>query len=96
MTDKNSIIYHNKIFLWLALATGGFLFVPLIATQYSNDVNWGPFDFLVMGILLFTSASLFILIARKISRKYWLISGAIILVLFLWIYVELAVGLFTN
>lgn len=92
----SDLIQHNRIFAWLALATGAILLVPLVAMQFTSDVNWSAKDFLAMGILLFTAGGLFILVSRKVSGKNRLVAGIVILVAFLYIWAELAVGIFTN
>ncbi len=71
------------------------LFVPLIAMQFSNEVDWKPFDFLVAGVLLSGTGLLCELVLRKVKKTSVRIAicAAILLVLFL-IWVELAVGLF--
>ena len=94
-TKNTDIIAQNKIFLWIALGTGLLLLVPLIAMQFTGEVNWTLSDFIVMGTLIFTASSLFVLTARKV-RKNRLVVGAVFLLAFLWLWAELAVGIFTN
>jgi len=94
-TKNTDIIMRNKVFLWLALATGLILLIPLIAMQFSSEVNWTLSDFIVMGALLFGMGSLFVLTARKI-RKHRAILAIVFLAALLWLWAELAVGLFTN
>lgn len=95
-TKSNDIIMRNKVFIWIALATGLILLIPLIAMQFTTEVDWTPSDFVVMGALLFGTGSLFILTARKVPKKNRLAIGILFLILLLWAWVELAVGLFTN
>lgn len=92
----NGLISQNNIFIWLALATVAILLIPLIAMQFSTEVNWDETDFIVMGVLLFGMSSLFVLVARKVPRKRRLLVGGIFFIAFLYIWVELAVGVFTN
>jgi len=63
------------MFAWIALGTGFVLPVPLIAMQVTEEVNWGILDFVIMGALLFSAGSIFVLVARKMPRKYWLAIG---------------------
>jgi hypothetical protein len=91
-----TIVMQNKVFAWIALATGLLLLIPLVAMQFSSGVNWTAFDFVVMGALLFFTGSLFVLAARRLERKYWLAVGFVVGLAFLYLWAELAVGIFTN
>lgn len=62
--------------------------------QFTNEVNWDTFDFLIMGILLLGTASLCELVIRKVkSRKNRLLICGVVLFLFFFIWAELAVGI---
>ncbi|MBT8070326.1 MAG: hypothetical protein KJO80_07825 [Gammaproteobacteria bacterium] len=87
---------QNKIFSRIALATTALLLIPLIAMQFTTEVRWDESDFIVMWCLLFGAASLFVLVARKLPRNRRLLVGGFILISFLYIWAELAVGIFTN
>lgn len=92
---KNDIIMQNKIFGWIALATGMILSIPLVAMQFTDEVVWSWFDFVVMGTLLLGAGATFVLLSRKI-RKYRVVIGMVCVIIFLYIWAELAVGIFTN
>jgi len=94
--QTNDLISQNRIFIWIALATAALLLIPLIAMQFTTEVRWDETDFIVMGGLLFGAASLFVLVARKLPRRRRLLVGVGILISFLYIWAELAVGVFTN
>ena len=71
------------------------LSIPLIAMQYSDEVDWSAMDFVIMGALLLGVGLMIDLILRKIrtrSARVYLIIGLIVLFLLVW--VELAVGIF--
>lgn len=87
---------NNAMFGWLGIATAIILLVPLIAMQFTNDVNWNLSDFVIMGILVFGFGSMFILIARKVDRDSRLLLGLAILAAFMYVWAELAVGIFFN
>jgi len=71
------------------------LLVPLIAMQVTNEVNWSLPDFVVMGILLFGTGLMYELVMRKVKRtSYRLALVGTILIVFLLIWAELAVGIF--
>jgi uncharacterized membrane protein len=68
------------------------LIIPFVGMFFSDQVNWSPFDFLVMGLLLFSAADA---IFRKFKQlRSRLLFTSLLLVVFLLIWIELAVGLF--
>jgi hypothetical protein len=91
-----SIIERDRVFVWIAVATALVLLIPLIAMQFTNDVSWGPIDFVLMGFLLFGTASLFVLVSTKVPRKYWGVVGILFAAVLLYVWAELAVGIFTS
>ena len=91
-----SLLSSNSIFAWIALGTALLLLVPLVAMQFTNEVQWTLSDFIVMGALLSGIGSAFVIIARRILPKHRLPTGIALLALFLYIWAELAVGIFTN
>ncbi len=73
------------------------LLLPLIAMQFTNQVNWSLFDFLVMGILLLGTGLTIDLILRTVKKKtHRIILGMFVLFLFFLIWIELAVGIFNT
>jgi hypothetical protein len=89
------MITQNKRLIGIVFTVGLLLLIPLIAMQFSNEVNWSPFDFAVMGTLLLGTGLLCELILRKVKNlKHRLIICAIILIVFFLIWAELAVGIF--
>jgi len=89
-------LQRNTIFAWPGLTTGLLLLVPLAAMRFTDEVHWGLGDFAVMGLLLFGTASLFVLAARRAPRRYWLPIGLLLGLGFLYAWAELAVGIFTH
>lgn len=90
----------------VVVVTGLILLVPFLAMQFNwqvpdpgsstqDGVNWTPSDFLAMGTLIFTTGLLIELAIKRLGR-YRAVSVAAIVLLFLWLWVELAVGVFTN
>ena len=71
------------------------LLIPFIAMQFTDKVSWTSLDFVVMGILLLSTGLLYELMMRKVTRtKYRIILSIAILVTFLIVWTELAVGIF--
>jgi len=84
----------NKNIARIALATALILLLPLAAMQFSADVNWSLFDFVVAGALLFGSGLTFELIARKGGNvAYRVAVGVAVAAALLLVWVNLAVGI---
>ena len=89
------MITQNKRFIIILLSVGLILLIPFIAMQFTGEVNWSPFDFVVMGILLLITGLAGELVWRKVNKiKYRIILLFAILGAFLLIWAELAVGIF--
>lgn len=74
----------------IILGTGLILMIPFIFQW-----PWTRSDFVVAGTLIFVLGILLDLVIRK-GGKYRIPAAIAIVLLFLWLWVELAVGLFTN
>ena len=71
------------------------LLIPLIAMQFTEEVNWKISDFIVMGFLLLLAGVLIKLSSNIVRKKNYRITIiVIIIILFLLIWAELAVGIF--
>lgn len=73
------------------------LLIPLIAMQFTDEVNWDGFDFLVAGVLLLSTGLLCELVIRKVkSLKQRVIICLVILAGLVLLWAELAVGIFGS
>lgn len=79
--------------LYVALATAGILLVPFVAMQFTNEVDWDQTDFIVMGVLIF-GTGLAIDFALRKADTYKVAAVIAIIAVFLYIWAELAVGIF--
>lgn len=73
------------------------LSIPLMAMQFTEEVNWTISDFLVMGILLFTTVFTIDFLLKKfktLKSRLILIVGIVVLLALVW--AELAVGIFGS
>jgi peptidoglycan/LPS O-acetylase OafA/YrhL len=71
------------------------LLVPFIAMQFSDEVDWSAFDFIIMGILLFGTGLLCELVLRKVHGTWSRVILCLTIIgVFLLIWAELAVGIF--
>ena len=87
---------QNK-FLGVALVTILLLLVPLIAMQFTTEVNWTMSDFVVIGALIFVVGSLYVMALSKTKKTLQRVAvSAAFALAFLYIWAELAVGIFTN
>ena len=94
-SELKDINQNNRVFLYLAVAVGLVLAVPLLAMQFYSGVNWSPLDFITAGFLLLSVGSLYILLSRRFpSRQLFLTIIVGLLLIYAW--VELAVGIFFN
>lgn len=88
-----------------ALGALGILLVPFMLMQFGvmlydpgsgyETLNWTLSDFVVMGVMLFVAGLLLELAFAKAGKGRFIAAG-VILFLFLWLWAELAVGIFTN
>src|SRR5688572_15513319 len=51
-TNSTNIIMQNKNIFLIVLATAFILLIPLIAMQFTDEVNWNLTDFVIIGALL--------------------------------------------
>ena len=87
MISKRQIIILSSI--------GLLLLIPLIAMQFTDEVDWSFFDFIMMGILLSVTGLLCDLAIKTFNQtiiKILICSSIIIIFLLVW--AELAVGIF--
>ncbi|PVY39444.1 hypothetical protein [Pontibacter virosus] len=89
------MVTQNKRLIGIVFTVAFLLLIPLIAMQFTNEVDWDLADFVIMGILLLSTGLLAELVIRKVrnTESRLVIIGIILLVLFL-IWAELAVGIF--
>lgn len=96
-STNQSILMQNKVFAYIALGTGFILLIPLALNYLVEGVQWDLFDFIVAGTVIFGMSSIFVFAARMLkTTKQRVIAGLVVLGLFLFLWVELAVGVFTN
>lgn len=90
--EKQIKFYHS--IPAVALVTVLILIVPLVAMQFTAEVNWSVSDFIVMGALLFGTGVLFMLVMRLSSSiAYKVAMGLAVGATFFMVWVNLAVGL---
>ncbi len=81
----------------VATVTGFLLLIPLIAMQFTREVNWGIGDFVAAGILIFAAGMAYTLIARRVNAPWGkAIAGLFVLCILALVWAELAVGIVTR
>ncbi|QJD77079.1 hypothetical protein [Spirosoma rhododendri] len=71
------------------------LLLPLVAMQFTNEVNWTLSDFVVAGLLLLASGLSFEFALRKVrTSTYRIAACTAILAVLVLVWLELAVGIF--
>ena len=78
----------------LVLGTAGILLIPLIAMQFTSEMNWDAFDFAIAGVLLFGIGLAYVLSTMKVRNpRTRLVAFAVFAAVLLLVWVELGVGL---
>ena len=84
----------NSAFIYYALSP---LLVPLVANQISEQVNWNAMDFIIMGTFLIFSAYWIQKVIKKIkSKSKKVVFIGLIMLIFLLLWIEMAVGIFNS
>lgn len=80
---------------WIPLVALSLLLIPLVAMQFTKEVNWSIADFLIMGgLLLLVGSGIEFVRSRNKDFQKRLVYISIIVLAFLLIWAELAVGIF--
>ncbi len=80
----------------VSLITFGILSIPFIGMQFTSEINWTLLDFVVMGGLLFFTGFGIITILQKKRGTLNMIYVGLMILIFLLIWAELAVGIFGS
>ncbi|MEE3236390.1 MAG: hypothetical protein VX236_03630 [Pseudomonadota bacterium] len=70
--------------------------IPLIAMQFTTEVAWSLSDFVIMGAMLMTFVSVFVVLARKAANRRRGLIGILSVLLLLCLWAALAVGVFMG
>ena len=79
--------------MWITISV---LLVVFFASLLSAQVTWSIFDFLIGGALIFAFASVEIFLWKKQHSQYRLFVVLFVLLVFLILWAEMAVGLFDS
>ena len=83
---------HKRVFYLL-----GLLLIPLTIMPFSDAVEWSVFDFIIMaGLLFFLGLGLDLVRFYAASKRQRWLLFALVVLLFLVVWGEFAVGLFLS
>lgn len=78
----------------IVLVTALLLLVPVVAMQFTDEVVWDRFDFVVAGALLAGTGLLYELSTRKLANpRSRVVAGAALGIALLLVWAELAIGI---
>ena len=89
------MLARNKRLLGIMVTAGALLLIPLVAMQFTSEVNWTALDFVVAASLLFGAGFLIEFVIRKVQQsnhRFALALGVLVFLILFWM--ELAVGIF--
>lgn len=72
----------NQRLTGILIAAGVLLCIPLVAMQFTNEVNWDGFDFIVAGILLLATGLTIEFVLRDLKAEILELS----LLQWFWLY----------
>jgi len=81
----------KKIIYTLILLT-----IPYLSNIYINDFNWSMVDFIIMGVLIFSCISFISFIKKKFNGIKETLALIIVVLVFILLWAELAVGIFGS
>jgi ABC-type polysaccharide/polyol phosphate export permease len=74
----------------------GFLVIPAVAMLFTSEVKWGTMDFIIGFTLLFLISFFVQWLYAKLPSKYRFYAIAVAIILFILLWMEIAVGLFDT
>lgn len=91
-TVVNTSASRSRVALWSFAAA--LLLLPLVAMQFTQEVNWTLADFLVFGTMLVIACGAYELATRASGNKaYRIAAGVAVATAFILVWVNLAVGI---
>jgi len=88
-------MFRSKRFKILFAIAFALLLLPLLAMQFTSEVNWSVVDFAAAAILLFGTVTVIELVLVKVRKPvYRLALCATVIAALVLVWLELAVGIF--
>lgn len=93
MNPNANLFTPARSLLLILLTTGLVLTVPLIAMQFSEDMNWNTFDFAALAVVVLGAATVFTLAASRVrDLSHRTAIGFLVAIVLALVIVELGVG----
>jgi len=86
----------HSVFWWPMWITVAVLLVVFLASLLSDQVMWSIYDFLIGGGLIFVFATIEVILWNKLKSQHRLFVVLFVLLVFLILWAEMAVGLFGS
>ena len=86
----------HSVFWWPMWITVAVLLVVFLASLLSDQATWSIYDFLIGGGLIFVFATIETILWNKLKSQHRLFVVLFILLVFLILWAEMAVGLFDS
>jgi peptidoglycan/LPS O-acetylase OafA/YrhL len=91
------MLTQNKRLMYILLSVAVLLLFPFVAMQFSNEMDWSLFDFVIAGVLLVSTGLGCELVLRKVKkREHRIILCVVVFLVLLLIWAELAIGVFGS
>lgn len=85
---------NKRLIIILSIATT-LLLIPFAAMQFTSEVNWSLFDFIIAVILLYGTGLSIEFVLRKVKQtQFRILISLLILAALVLVWAELAVGIF--
>lgn len=96
-TQHMKIVTQNKDIVGVLGAVALAWSVPFISMLVTGEFGWDRGDFVVIGLLVGSAGLVYVALSRivKLTQHKMLIGAGIVFAV-LWLWAELAVGIFTN
>jgi len=89
--------FGKKNVLRVLAGTGAILLLPLVAMQFTREVDWTVLDFVVAAVLLLAVGfALELAVGKLANMRQRLLWVAAIVLAFVYLWAELAVGIFFH
>ena len=91
--DKNR---HITNMTRVIIGTALILMVPLVAMMFTDEVNWGLGDFVIIGALLIGTGVLYEIFTSFLKEEHRPVVAVVLFAMVVLIWAELAVGIFGS